>query len=56
MVALLKRAGALDLVPTPIDQVMQVAKLVSATEVTLAAEEKLGRSLSFRELISEETS
>jgi transcriptional regulator with XRE-family HTH domain len=51
MLALLKRADALDLVPTPIDQVMQVAKLVSAGEVTLAPEEKRKLRQRFGDLV-----
>jgi transcriptional regulator with XRE-family HTH domain len=51
MHALLKRADALDLVPTPIDQVMQVAKLVSAGEVTLSPEEKRKLRRRFGDLV-----
>jgi transcriptional regulator with XRE-family HTH domain len=40
VLALLKRADALDHIPTPIDEVMSVAKLVSAGEVTLKPDEK----------------
>jgi transcriptional regulator with XRE-family HTH domain len=37
---LLRRADALDIVPTPLDQVMEVAKLVAAGEIALDEEEK----------------
>jgi hypothetical protein len=37
---LLRRADALDMVPTPLDQVMDVAKLVAAGEVTLEPKER----------------
>ncbi len=40
VLALVRRADALDAVPTPIDQVLDVARLVSAGEVTLAPEER----------------
>jgi transcriptional regulator with XRE-family HTH domain len=40
VLALLRRADALDEIPTPIDQVMGVARLVSAGEVTLKPEER----------------
>jgi transcriptional regulator with XRE-family HTH domain len=51
MLALLKRADALDLVPTPIDQVMHVAKLVSAGAVTLSPEEKRKLRQRFGDLV-----
>lgn len=51
MLALLKRTDALDLVPTPIDRVMQVAKLVSAGEVTLSPEEKRKLRQRFGDLV-----
>ncbi len=40
VLALVRRADALDAVPTPIDQVLDVARLVSAGEVTLAPDER----------------
>jgi transcriptional regulator with XRE-family HTH domain len=40
VLALLRRADALDLVPTPIDQVLEVARLVSAGELRLDPEER----------------
>lgn len=40
VLALLKRADAIDHIPTPIDDVMGVAKLVAAGEVTLEPDEK----------------
>jgi transcriptional regulator with XRE-family HTH domain len=40
VLALLRRADALELVPTPIDQVLEVARLVSAGEVRLDPEER----------------
>jgi len=40
VVALLRRADAMDQIPTPIDQVMDVARLVSAGEVTLDPDER----------------
>src|SRR5204863_4285663 len=40
VLALLRRADALELLPTPIDQVLEVARLVSAGEVRLDPEER----------------
>jgi transcriptional regulator with XRE-family HTH domain len=40
VLALLRRADALDLVPTPIDQVLEVARLVSVGEIRLDPEER----------------
>jgi transcriptional regulator with XRE-family HTH domain len=40
ILALLKRADAIDHIPTPIDEVMRVAKLVTAGEVTLEPDER----------------
>lgn len=40
MLMLLRRADALGMVPTPLEQVMDVAKLVAAGEVTLEPEER----------------
>ncbi len=51
VLALLKRADALDLIPTPIDQVMEVAKLVSAGEVTLRPDEKRKLRQRFGDLV-----
>jgi transcriptional regulator with XRE-family HTH domain len=40
VLALLRRADAIDQIPTPIDQVMDVARLVSAGDVTLEPDER----------------
>jgi transcriptional regulator with XRE-family HTH domain len=40
VLALLRRADALNVVPTPLEQVMEVAQLVAAGEITLDEEEK----------------
>lgn len=51
IVALLRRADALGAIPTPIDQVMEVAMLVSAGEVTLDPEEKRKLRARFGDLV-----
>jgi Zn-dependent peptidase ImmA (M78 family) len=51
VMALLRRADALDDIPTPIDQVMGVARLVSAGEVTLQPEERQTLRRRFGDLV-----
>jgi transcriptional regulator with XRE-family HTH domain/Zn-dependent peptidase ImmA (M78 family) len=51
VLALLKRADALDHIPTQINQVMSVAKLVSAGEVTLELEERRKLRQRFGDLV-----
>jgi transcriptional regulator with XRE-family HTH domain len=51
VLALLDRADALDLIPTPINQVMDVARLVSAGEVTLEPEERRKLRRRFGDLV-----
>ncbi len=40
VIALLRRADALDVIPTPLDQVMEISRLVIAGEITLSPEVK----------------
>lgn len=51
VLSLLRRADALDTVPTPISQVLDVARLVSAGEITLAPEERRKLSRRFGSLV-----
>jgi transcriptional regulator with XRE-family HTH domain len=51
VLALLREADAADVVPTPIDQVMQVARLVSTNEVILNPEERRTLRRRFGDLV-----
>ena len=53
VVSLLRRADAIDQIPTPIDQVMEVARLVSAGEVTLEPDERRRLRNRFGDLVDQ---
>jgi transcriptional regulator with XRE-family HTH domain len=53
VVSLLRRADAIERIPTPIDQVMEVARLVSAGEVTLEPDERRRLRNRFGDLVDQ---